>query len=233
MRQLGVILSEITKYSPSTQQLLYKIFVTSHIVRQNVQKMVIKTREKLIEVARQLFMHKGVENTTMNDIANASEKGRRTIYTYFKNKKDIYNAVLESETDRIVYELRVPATVEMSATDRLRAFLLRRLEQGVTVGSGYSSLRSLFKFDLRRTERIRRMVHEKEAALYINIIDDGIRAGEFDAARCKLLNSFIEPCIQGMDAAGTDAQAAGELRRAQQAFVDFVIDNITLKQDLH
>lgn len=46
--------------------------------------MVTKTRDKLIEVARQLFAHKGIENTTMNDIASASEKGRRTIYTYFK-----------------------------------------------------------------------------------------------------------------------------------------------------
>ena len=43
--------------------------------------MAIKTREKLIEVARQLFARKGIENTTMNDIANASEKGRRTNYT--------------------------------------------------------------------------------------------------------------------------------------------------------
>ena len=51
--------------------------------------MVTKTRDKLIEVARQLFVHKGIENTTMNDIANASDKGRRTIYTYFKNKKEI------------------------------------------------------------------------------------------------------------------------------------------------
>ncbi len=34
--------------------------------------MVSKTREKLIEVARQLFVHKGLDNTTMNDIANAA-----------------------------------------------------------------------------------------------------------------------------------------------------------------
>lgn len=39
--------------------------------------MASKTREKLIEVARQLFAHKGIENTTMSDIATASEKGRR------------------------------------------------------------------------------------------------------------------------------------------------------------
>ena len=49
--------------------------------------MVVKTREKLIEVARQLFVHKGLENTTMNDIANASEKGRRTIIPISETKR--------------------------------------------------------------------------------------------------------------------------------------------------
>ena len=67
--------------------------------------MVLKTREKLIEGARQLFAHKGIENTTMNDIATASDKGRRTIYTYFKNKREIYNAVIEQESERIVSNL--------------------------------------------------------------------------------------------------------------------------------
>ena len=48
--------------------------------------MVIKTRDRLIEVARKLFLNKGIENTTMIDIANASDNGRRTVYSYFKNK---------------------------------------------------------------------------------------------------------------------------------------------------
>ncbi|MDE5642127.1 MAG: TetR family transcriptional regulator, partial [Muribaculaceae bacterium] len=43
--------------------------------------MVVKTREKLIEVARQLFMIKGLENTTMNDIANFYDNGSSYIYT--------------------------------------------------------------------------------------------------------------------------------------------------------
>ena len=67
--------------------------------------MVSKTREKFIEVARQLFARKGVENTTMNDIASASDKGRRTIYTYFKSKREIFNAVIQSETDQLVGRL--------------------------------------------------------------------------------------------------------------------------------
>ena len=58
---------------------------------------VSKTKAKLVDVARQLFAKMGVENTTMNDIALASKKGRRTLYTYFKSKDEIYLAVVESE----------------------------------------------------------------------------------------------------------------------------------------
>mgnify|MGYP002523320636 FL=1 len=60
---------------------------------------VIKTRKKLVDVARQLFAKNGLENTTMNDIAQASGKGRRTLYTYFNSKEDIYWAVIEEELD--------------------------------------------------------------------------------------------------------------------------------------
>ena len=82
--------------------------------------MVLKTREKLIEVARQLFAHKGVENTTMNDIAAASDKGRRTIYTYFKNKREIYNAVIERESDNIVEKLREVQVSNLPPEEKLK-----------------------------------------------------------------------------------------------------------------
>ena len=47
-----------------------------------------KTRQRLVDVARQLFAKNGLENTTMNDIATQSGKGRRTLYTYFKSKEE-------------------------------------------------------------------------------------------------------------------------------------------------
>ena len=50
-----------------------------------------KTRQKLVDVARQLFAKNGLENTTMNDIAMQSGKGRRTkggaLFTPISNPK--------------------------------------------------------------------------------------------------------------------------------------------------
>ena len=65
--------------------------------KKEVSMSISKTRQKLVDVARQLFAKKGIENTTMNDIAVASGKGRRTLYTYFKNKEEVYYAVIAAE----------------------------------------------------------------------------------------------------------------------------------------
>ncbi|MFW9596738.1 MAG: TetR/AcrR family transcriptional regulator, partial [Paludibacter sp.] len=48
-----------------------------------MSKKMTNTKKMLIEVARELFALHGKKEVTMNDIAEASKKGRRTLYTYF------------------------------------------------------------------------------------------------------------------------------------------------------
>ena len=72
-----------------------------------------KTRQRLVEVARELFARKGLEATTMNDIALASQRGRRTLYTYFRNKEEIYFAVIESELERLSDEMDKVAAMQI------------------------------------------------------------------------------------------------------------------------
>lgn len=103
-----------------------------------------KTREKFIEVARQLFARKGVENTTMNDIASASDKGRRTIYTYFKSKRDIYNAVIEQETDIVMGRLRTIVAKPVPADVKLKEYIEVHFETMREVVSRNGTLRAWF-----------------------------------------------------------------------------------------
>ena len=80
---------------------------------------VSKTRQKLVEVARQMFAKNGIANTTMNDIALASGKGRRTLYTYFKSKEDVYTAVIESELERLSDKLDEVAAKKIRPQDKI------------------------------------------------------------------------------------------------------------------
>ncbi|MDE7148641.1 MAG: TetR/AcrR family transcriptional regulator, partial [Duncaniella sp.] len=119
--------------------------------------MASKTRERLLEVAHQLFTSNGVERTTMNDIATASDKGRRTIYTYFKNKREIYEAVIERESDAIVMKLRGIVNSDLEPEEKLRRFLNARFDivEETIRTSTTSQLLSYLTLDYKRLERIR------------------------------------------------------------------------------
>lgn len=163
--------------------------------------MVLKTREKLIEVARQLFVRKGLENTTMNDIANASDKGRRTIYTYFKNKREIYNAVLERESEQLVSRLREIVDDEtLGPREKLRRYLEVRFKiVSEAVNAREGSLLTRITRDMRRSDRIRRLALAKENEYFQRIIDCGTDAGVFDPAQCKRLITVQALLFQGVD----------------------------------
>ncbi|MBO4397389.1 MAG: helix-turn-helix transcriptional regulator, partial [Bacteroidaceae bacterium] len=79
----------------------------------------IKTRNLLVDTARLIFAKKGFESTTMNDIAQASGKGRRTLYTYFSSKEEIYVAVIESELERLSERMESVARQEMSPEKKM------------------------------------------------------------------------------------------------------------------
>ena len=48
---------------------------------------------EIIAAAEKLFYEKGFENTSMDEIARASEFTKRTLYQYFINKEDLFFAV--------------------------------------------------------------------------------------------------------------------------------------------
>lgn len=161
--------------------------------------MVKKTRDRFIEVARQLFARKGVENTTMNDIASASDKGRRTIYTYFKSKRDIFNAVIETESDQLLHKLRMIVATPSRPDEKLYEFISCRLETMKEIVSRNGSLRAGFFLDVRKVDRARALISKKETALLMDILHDGVDAKVFEIDNVKESAIVIMNAIHGLD----------------------------------
>lgn len=161
--------------------------------------MVLKTRDKFIEVARQLFARKGVENTTMNDIASASDKGRRTIYTYFRSKRDIFNAVIESETDQLLTSLRLIVARDTTPEEKLLEYVDCRFETMKEIVSRNGSLRAGFFRDVRKVDRARKVIIRKETAMLREILQQGVNAGVFEIPNLTHVAVIIAQAIQGLD----------------------------------
>ena len=160
---------------------------------------VSKTKAKLVDVARQLFAKMGVENTTMNDIALASKKGRRTLYTYFKSKRDIFNAVIESESVDLLRNLEEIVSKTISPEQKLREFVHTRMETMREIVSRNGSLRAGFFRDVRKVDRARTVISKKEIKLLMHILHEGVALGVFEVPSIKEWAIVITNSIQGFD----------------------------------
>jgi AcrR family transcriptional regulator len=56
-------------------------------------------RRQIIEGARAVFLARGFDAASMNDIARAAAVSKGTLYVYFENKEQLFEAIVEQECD--------------------------------------------------------------------------------------------------------------------------------------
>jgi len=56
-------------------------------------------RRQIVEGAHQVFLTKGFDAASMNDIARAAGVSKGTLYVYFDNKEELFEAIVEQECD--------------------------------------------------------------------------------------------------------------------------------------
>lgn len=158
-----------------------------------------KTKKNLIEVAQQLFAKKGVVNTTMNEIAEAAKRGRRTLYTYFNSKEEVINAVIESELNNLYLKLEEVVKRDMPADEKLLLLMFTRLNAIKEVVTRNGTLRADFFGDIRQVENVRRGFDRKEIQHLETIIRDGCDAGIFLSINVKKTAEILHYAFKGLE----------------------------------
>ena len=172
---------------------------------------VSKTRAKLVDVARQLFAKKGVDDTTMNDIAVASQKGRRTLYTYFKSKEDIYMAVVESELEMLSDAMEQVAKKDITPDEKILKLIETHLDSIKMVVYRNGTLRAGFFRNIWRVEAVRKNFDAKEIKLFKQVLADGKDKGLFDIDNVDIIADIVHYCIKGIEVPYIRGQIAEEL----------------------
>jgi len=138
----------------------------------------LATRHRLLDAAEILFLAKGVSHTSLQDIARQSGTTRGAVYWHFKDKADVFNAMVDRVT------LPLEASLEFLAHE----------EQATPLAHIRSSIRQAL---LRiATDPQTRRVFEV-ATLKVEYID------ELQAIRMRHLrvrNSFLEQIENGLSA---------------------------------
>lgn len=193
---------------------------------------VSKTRDMLVDVARQLFARMGVDNTTMNDIAQASRKGRRTLYTYFKNKNEIYLAVVESELDLLYKMLLEVAGKAMPPDEKLIAFIYTRLEAVKAIVFRNGTLKATFFRDIWRVEKVRKNFDLRETEILKNILADGVEKGVFQMPDVEITASVLHHAIKGLEVPyirGIMGKTTAEREKKKENVMNLIFNGIKIK----
>lgn len=160
---------------------------------------ITQTRQKLIEVARDLFAHKGLEATTMNDIAASSGRGRRTLYTYFRNKEEIYYAVIEEELDHLSEKMDEVASMDVEPEEKIFYLVYSHLSIIRDTVARNGSLRAEFFRNIWMVEKVRKQFDEEEHRILVQVLKEGVEQKRFRMENVDLMADIIHYSLKGLE----------------------------------
>ena len=156
----------------------------------------ITTRELIIKVARKLFQQQGIGNITMSDIAEAANKSRRTVYTYFQSKEELLEASIEMEVKKISTACTRVVMSALPPDRKIIQLIFVRLQSTRSIVRRNSCLHSDYTLIV---EHIRKSFDAKEIALFRHIIAEGKQMGIFSTESPDLAARFLHFCLKGIE----------------------------------
>ena len=83
----------------------------------------LRQRQEVLDVALCLFSEKGYHNVSMHEIAKEAEFAIGTLYKFFRNKEDLYKALILQLSDRLHGALREVIEGDGQEIEKLRAYV--------------------------------------------------------------------------------------------------------------
>ncbi len=159
----------------------------------------IAQRKIFIEASRELFSRFGYKKTTMDDIAGTMHKGKSSLYYYFKNKEDIFTAVINLETNILFQALEEVVNSNLQASEKLRQYILKRMDiisnlqnyQNVLKEGIYGGYEFLEGFNVN--------IENIEFELLKKILDQGVETEEFHIQNTNWAAIAISTSLRGLE----------------------------------
>jgi AcrR family transcriptional regulator len=156
-------------------------------------------RTAILDASRDLFARFGYKKTTMEDIAMALRKGKSSLYYYFKNKEEIFQAVIELESELLYSKLQEVVKTRGNAADKLRAYVTIRME---TIGQ-LENYQKVLKEDLYGGYEFLGSYKQKgddlEQGLLKSVLDEGVAANIFQVKDTRLGAIGIVTALRGLE----------------------------------
>ena len=153
----------------------------------------------ILQEARKVFEKFGFNKTSMADIALAARKGRRTIYTYFTSKEEVFRAVIEVEVKALASSLQEIINSMLPANEKLRKYMRIRMNAVKELTVYYDALRQDLMNNLGMIENLRKEYDLLETSMIKTILDEGVEQNEFEIENTQLVAQSIVLASKGFE----------------------------------
>lgn len=157
------------------------------------------TKTQLIQAAGLTFSRYGFKKTTMDDIAFAAGKGKSSLYYYFRNKEEVFEAVAANEAELLQQEVLTDLAKQKKAKLKLRKYVNIRMKRFASKGNLYTALSDNFLATFSFIEKIRNNYRDWEINAIKEILNEGIANKEFKNLNAEFTSEAILTCMIGFE----------------------------------
>jgi len=194
-------------------------------------------KEQILNAARRLLLQKGLNGTSINQIAKTAELGVGTIYFYFQSKEDVFAALQEEGLEILQGKIQQAFRTKKNPENRLREIAGAYLTFSETSKNYFDVINYfLFSADSMFAPNLKDRVdqHGNKVLSYVQrTIEDGAKEGIFkrvDSRRYAVtLWAMLHGLIQFKKLKNTILQGENHKQLVEYAINQFV-ENLKLSQ---
>ncbi|MFO8000055.1 MAG: helix-turn-helix domain-containing protein [Marinilabilia sp.] len=156
-------------------------------------------RNAILKSARELFARFGYRKTTMEDIAQALRKGKSSLYYYFKNKEEIFQAVIELEAELLERRLREVVISEYSPRQKFHDYVIIRMETLRELQNYQRAMRDETYSEYHFLDEVREESDRAEQEMLRSIMEEGVMKEDFDIKNLRLAAIGVSTALRGLE----------------------------------
>ena len=149
-----------------------------------------------MQAAKQLFTVHGFAKVTMDDVAKAVGKGRSSLYYYYKNRDEIFDAVVNMEINETLSTVEKAVDRAETVEAKFTAYCRVKLRLAKEKGSFFNALEAgmdaeaLTHFNKTKVG-LRELIMKRESALLTRIVQEGIKSRELARIEKSKMDNLI------------------------------------------
>lgn len=156
-------------------------------------------REIIIKAATAVFAHHGYKKATLESIGQSIGKVKSFVYYYFKNKEELFEAVIDNEVEQLRSRFEEIVTSSAPASQKLVEYSKQRMALLFKLANYFNLISNGVLTNPLLTDKLRRKYDQKEVEHIRLILQQGVESGEFRIMDTELASIAFFTLLKGLE----------------------------------